>query len=123
MRRFLLVFASLSAAATLVFAAGPSATLVFTLASQYVDASPLPVADIKETLIEWRKPGQTALVGSAHVAAPAVQTTVAGLTCGDFDFVAYTVLKAGPNSDATAPVRYQTGVVCKPNPPGGLAAQ
>lgn len=107
-----------------VFAAGTSATLSWQLADSYIDGAPLAAANIKETLIEWRRPGNTTVVGSVRVAAPAITKVVPGLVCGNFEFVAYTITVApAESSDAsTPPVVYATGVTCKANPPKGLGA-
>ena len=126
MKRFSLLLATAAFTALLLAtpppatAAGTSATLTWTLATQWEDGTPLPASAIKETLIEWRRPGSTQLVGSVRVAAPQVTRVVENLKCGDFNFVAYTVLNSGPDSSATQPVTYQTGIECKPNPPGGF---
>lgn len=100
-------------------AAGTSATLRWTLANQYTNGTALPVANIKETLIEWRIKGQATVAGSARVASPAVTTIVdlGNASCGAYDFVAKTVLTDTAISDPSGIVAYDTGVKCKPNPP------
>jgi hypothetical protein len=105
-------------------AAGTSATVRWTIATQYTNGSALVATDIKETLIEWRIKGQSALAGSVRVAAPAVTTVVdlGGASCGAFNFVAKTVLKDAAVSAASATVPYDTGVSCLPNPPAAVTA-
>lgn len=104
-------------------AAGTSATLSWQIATVNTDGSALDASLVKETLIKWRRKGQTAVFDSRAVTAPATSITVAGLVCGDFDFSAVTVLKDTTASDETGKVTYATGVTCKPNPPTGLTAQ
>lgn len=105
-------------------AAGTSVTLNWVHPVQNTDNSALALADIKETLITWRRPNQSAIVGTVRVTAPATTVTVPNLTCGAFEFTATTVVKANNmTSDETAKVPYQTGVVCKPNPPSAVTAQ
>lgn len=110
-------------AAGSALASGTSASLSWTLATQYTDGQTLPVSAIKETLIQWRRPGNPTVVGSMRIAAPGASVVVPGLVCGAFEFTATTILAAGPPpSDELGPVPYTTGVVCKPNPPSGLTA-
>lgn len=109
--------------AGLVLAAGNSATLSWTLATQNEDGSPLAAASILSTKIVWRRPGSSAIVGSVTIPAPAVSTTVANLACGKFDFTAQTLVTGSSSDESTPPVAYDTKVVCRPNPPGGLVAQ
>jgi hypothetical protein len=103
-------------------AAGTTANLSWTMATQNEDGSTLAPSSIVETIIEWRRPGSSVLVGSLRVPAPAT-STVANVICGDYDFVAYTVVAGGVQSAASAPpARYGTTITCRPNPPSGLAA-
>lgn len=120
MRRIL--FAALAFAAVLAFAAGSSATLSWTLATANANGSTLDPATITATHIVWRRHGEAAVAGSLDVAAPAVTATVAGLDCSKFDFTAQTVVTGATSDESAPPVVYDTGVVCKPNPPGALAA-
>lgn len=105
-------------------AAGTSATVSWVLPTTYVDGSPLAASDIKEILIQWRRPGVPAVAGSIRAPAPGTSIVVNGLVCGNFTFTAQTVMVLGATtSDETAPSPYATGVSCKPNPPSGVTAQ
>jgi hypothetical protein len=105
-------------------AAGDSATLQWANATTFQDGTPLAATDIKETLIQWRRPGNATVVGSVRVAAPANSTVVQGLVCGNFEFTGVTILKVNStaSSESTPPAPYATGIQCKPNPPTGLGA-
>lgn len=118
------LFIAAALIAGVAMAVGTSATLSWALASAYIDNTPLPVSSIKETLIQWRRPGSATVVGSVRVAAPAKTVVVPNLVCGQFNFTAITVLTtAGLDSDETPAVAYDTQVVCRANPPQGLGAQ
>lgn len=99
-------------------AAGTSAVVTWTLATAYIDSTPLLATDIKETQILWRRPGAVGLEGSVRVAAPTTTRTITSLVCGKYEFYAVTVLNkldaAGKNivSAATAVVPYDTGIAC-----------
>lgn len=101
-------------------AAGTSATVSWTHPTLYTDGTPLALTDITETIVIWRRPGNATVIGSIHVAAPATQTLVTGLVCGNFNVTAVTVTNSGASSAETAPVAYATGIVCAPNPPTNL---
>lgn len=109
-------------------AAGTVANLRWIHPTANIDNSPLAVADILETVIEYRRPGAaltSPAIGVIRVPAPAVSTSVPGLACGDYSFVAFTVARAQPGtrSDPSAPpTAYATEIVCRPNPPTGLTA-
>jgi hypothetical protein len=104
-------------------AAGASATITWTHPVAYTDGSVIAVGEIKETIITWRRPGNSSIVGSVRVTAPANTTVVTGLACGSFSFTAATVVKTNDDTSAdAAPVLYATGVRCLPNPPSGLGA-
>lgn len=118
------IFILALAFAGVVLAVGNSATLSWTLATAYIDGTPLPASSIKETLIQWRRPGSTAVVGSVRSASPATNVVVPNLVCGQFTFTAVTVLTtAGMDSAESSPVAYDTKVSCVANPPGALVAQ
>jgi hypothetical protein len=85
-----------------------------------VDGSDLAPADIKETLVTWRRPGRINILGTVRIAAPAIQTVVSGLTCGSFIFTLATVMTSGATSVDSSPVPYSTGIQCAPNPPTNL---
>ena len=108
------------ASVSIAKAAGTSANLAWTHPNAYTDGSALDVADIKETIITWRRPGRTNVVGTVRVTAPASQTVVTGLTCGSFAFTLATVMTSGTTSDDSQPVTYSTGIQCAPNPPTNL---
>lgn len=109
--------------APLAIPAGTSASLDWTLPVAYEDGSPLAATDLKETIIQWRRPNNATVVGAVHVAAPATSTVVQGLNCGDFQFTAIAVVKLNNvTSTETMEVPYSTGIQCKPNPPSGLRA-
>lgn len=104
-------------------AAGASTTLSWTYPVQYTDGTPLALSEIKEVLIQWRRPGNTLIEGSVHVAAPATSVVINGLACGRFAFTATTVVKTNNIlSEETFPVFYVTGVTCPPMPPTNLTA-
>jgi hypothetical protein len=106
---------------TVAYAAGPSATIKWNHPTAYTDGSALALSEIKETYIAWRRPGSSTVVGSVRVAAPATSTVVTGLACGNFNFVAVTVVKTNSiESTEGGPVLYATGVQCAPNPPTNL---
>lgn len=106
---------------SVAYAAGPSATIKWNHPVAYTDGSALALSEIKETYIAWRRPGSSTIIGSVRVAAPAISTVVPGLACGNFDFIAVTVVKTN-NVESTegGPVLYATGVQCAPNPPTNL---
>lgn len=106
------------ASVSIARAAGTSATITWVHPTAYIDGSALAVSDIKETIITWRRPGDSTVVGSTRVPGPATTTVVSGLVCGSFNFTAATVVQT--SSAETAPAAYATGVVCAPNPPTGL---
>lgn len=108
------------ASVSIAKAASTSATITWIHPVAYVDGSSLPVSDIKETVVTWRRPGNSVVVGTAHVAGPATTTVVTGLVCGNFNFTAATVVMTNSTSAETPPALYATGVVCAPNPPTGL---
>lgn len=123
LKRTLLVLAGLWAAAavTLSVAAGDTANLSWTLATQDVDGTVVAPEAIVATRITWRRVGSTAVVGTIDVPTPALAKSIAGLSCGQFNFSAQTVV-TGSVSDESPTVLYDTQITCKPNPPGGLAA-
>ncbi len=114
---FLIVFALFSRA----FAAGPSATLSWTMATAYTNNAPIAAGAITATRINWMRHGQTAVVGTVDVPAPATTKIVQGLDCGQFDFTAQTLIGTTASIAAAAPV-YDTKVECLPNPPGNPTA-
>lgn len=104
--------------------AATAGTVSWSHPTAYIDGSPLAVAEIKETLVIWRRPGSSATAGSVRVAAPAASTSVSGLVCGNFNFSAITVLKTNDvQSQEGGPVLFATGVQCAPNPPTGLKVE
>ena len=81
------------------------ATLTWTHPTQYVDATPLPLANIARTEIQYAKcnaartgflSGATPVIGS--VAPPPATGTIAGLTAGTWCFRARTVTTASESS-------------------------
>jgi hypothetical protein len=98
-----------------VFAAGTTANLSWTLPTTYTDGSPLAVADLREIIVEWRRTPLGNVIGSVRVPAPATSVNVPGLVCGNYIFVAY-VTTVDAQSDASNNAPYATGVKCKPNP-------
>lgn len=123
-----LAFVWMFAAVQVAFAAGTVANLRWVHPTANIDNSPLAVADILETVIEYRRPGAaltSPAIGVIRVAAPAVTASVPGLACGDYSFVAFTVARAQPGTrsdPSTPPTSYATEIVCRPNPPTGLTA-
>lgn len=107
---------------TVARAGDSSAQLSWQPPTTYDDnVTPLAASSIQEYLIEWRRPGVVTVVGSTRVTAPALSTVVNNLTCGDFEFQLYTVLKTSDVSGPSAPAPYT--VSCKPNPPKAVTAQ
>jgi hypothetical protein len=106
-------------------AAGPTATVTLTPATEYETTdpvtgakttTPMPASDIKEHLIKWFVAGTTRLAGQATLTMPATSTQVNGLICGNYDFVAVTVVKdsaISPSRDSAPPAVYATEVSCK----------
>jgi len=119
------VIALLGLSIVKAYAAGTSATLSWVHPVAYTNnGGPLALTDIKETAVQWRRPGNTTMAGNVRVAAPATTVIVSGLVCGDFVFTAATVLKANNvTSEESASAAYTTGVVCTPNPPTAVTAQ
>lgn len=119
MKRYIamLLFSSVS------MAAGTTAQVTWTMPTTYVDNSALPVSDILETVVEWRRTVGGPVEGSVRVAAPAVATTVP-VACGDALFTAYVITKSTarfPSAvglPSSPPVAYATGVACVPKAPG-----
>jgi hypothetical protein len=105
-------------------AAGASATITWTHPTTSTDGSTLALTEIKETLIIWRRPGNSTVVGSARVPAPSTSTVVTGLVCGSFQFSGATVVKTDDAASVeNTPTPYATGVACPPSPPTGLVAK
>jgi hypothetical protein len=100
----------------MAMAEGTTARLSWSHPATYTDGSPVAVSDIKETLIEWRRPGSESVVGSMRVAAPAV-TATATVVCNDYVFSGYTIMKTNATSEESVRRSYSTNVACKPNPP------
>lgn len=117
----------------IALADGPTATVTLTPATEYETTdpvtgaktvTPMPASDIKEHLIKWFVSGTTRLAGQATLAMPATSTQVSGLICGNYDFVAVTVVKdtaITPSKDSSPPAVYATRVSCK-NPKAPAAA-
>lgn len=117
----IIIGAALFLGALAAFAAGSSATVSWTLATADVHGTVLDAGAVKATRVVWRRHGQTAITGTLDVPAPATSVVVANLDCSQFDFSAQTVV-TGDTSDETVPgIVFDTGVACKPNPPGALA--
>src|SRR5262245_4445864 len=66
---------------SIAVAAGTTAQLSWVMPTSYTDETPLPAADIAETVIEWRRTAAGPVLGTVRVPAPATVTTVPGLTC------------------------------------------
>ena len=112
--------------ASVALAVGTSATVSWKLATTYIDGTPINPSDIKETLVQWSRPGSSTVAGSVRVPAPGTSAIVPNLVCGDFNFTVTQVMNtAALNSDPAAalPTPYTTGVVCKSNPPVAPAVQ
>lgn len=121
--RYLIMALALMASAE---AAGPVAHVSWTHPTEYTTrdqvtgittSTPLPLTDIKQTIVKWYAGG--IMVGSVTVAAPATAVDVPGLICGDYNFVALTEVQSGSKSpDSTPPKVYATGIACSsPKPP------
>lgn len=118
MRKIFAVLALL--ASGVAQAAGPIAHVSWVHPTEYTTrdqvtgittSTPLPIADIKQTIVKWYAGG--IIVGSVTVAAPATAVDVPGLICGDYNFVALTEVKSGSQSpDSTPPKVYATGIAC-----------
>lgn len=112
--------------AGVALAVGTSATVSWKLAPTYIDGTPLAASDIKETLIQWSRPGASTVAGSVRVTAPGTSVVVPNLVCGQFNFSATTIMNAAAQNSASAdqnPPPYDTQVVCRANPPGALVVQ
>lgn len=106
-------------------AAGPTATVTITPATEYEttdpvtgvkSTSPMPLSDIKEHRIRWYVAGTARLAGEKTLTMPALETQVSGLHCGDYDFVGITVVKdaaISPSRESSPPRIYATEVSCK----------
>ena len=110
-RLFLLALLVLSFSGPLLAA---NAELTWTHPTQRVDNSPLAIADIAATRLNWGACG-SALASTTDVPAPAVTYTVTGLAYGTWCFVARTVDKTGLVSDPTGQV--QKIILAPPKPP------
>lgn len=119
------LFIVLATVAGIAIAAGNSATLNWTLANTYIDGTPIPSGAVKETLIQWRRPGSTTVAGAVRVAAPAATVVVPNLVCGQFEFTATTIMTvtADNSAESVPPAPYDTQVRCRANPPGALVVQ
>lgn len=113
------------------YAAAPpstSSTLTWVRATTLIDGTPIPDANHRETLIQWfRAATPNTIIGQVRVPSPATTTVVNGLICGDYSFVAFTVLQnvavgAEQSAASSPPAIKATGITCVPNPPTGLAA-
>lgn len=108
----------------LAYAAGDSAHVAVTLPTQYIDNTPLAVSDITELHVQWFRPGVVAPVGERILTtaqlgtgtAP-VEFDIAGLKCGDYDFVGFVVTSNSARDPGTH-VPYTTGVKCGPKAVG-----
>lgn len=120
MKRLLLLLAILASAA--VQAEGTTAHVSWVHPTQYstidpitgqaVANSPLPLSDIKQTIVKWFV--GTALAGSVTVNGTGTTVDVPNLICGNYNFVAQTVVISDAKSpDSTPPTTYATGVSCK----------
>jgi hypothetical protein len=104
-------------------AAGTTVTVTWVHPVVNTDGSALAMAEIKETVITWRRPGApNVVVGSVRVTSPTNTATVTGLGCGNFNFTGMTVALSGAQSDESKAVPYSTGIACPPNPPSGFTA-
>lgn len=112
-----------------VYAAGSSAQVSWTAPTAYNEGSALPAGDIASYTVTWvgisgpQGPGPS---GSLVVKAPAT-SAVLPVACGSVNVSVSVTTSASakyPNamSDPAGPVAYASGLVCKPNPPGALAA-
>jgi hypothetical protein len=105
--------------ATAALAAGTTANLSWSFPTEYTDGSSLAVADIQETVIQWRRPNSETVVGSLRVTAPTA-AAVATVVCNNYTFTAKIVMKDAAESGETGRAAYATGIKCVPNPPSGL---
>lgn len=83
--------------------------------TERVDGTPLPLAEIAQTRINWGLCSGE-LNQAVDVPAPATTHTLPGLNYGTWCFVARTVDTGGLVSDPTGPV--QKVIVAPPKPPG-----
>lgn len=119
----------LGAVAPLVYAAGTTANLSWTLPVTYNDGTTaLPATDIASITVCWTPPSSGGPQAGCVTKAGALTTTTIPVACGGESFtvaVTTTATAAYPNasSDPSASVPYATGVKCKPNPPTGLGVQ
>ncbi len=111
----------------MAYAAGTTAQVTITYPTEGTRLSPItgqtetvPVAlsEIQKAVIKWYV--GTTLAGSVDLIAPATTVAVPSLVCGNYNFTAHVVLKAGTSGpDYAPPVAYATGVACTtvPKPP------
>lgn len=104
-------------------ATGTSTTVSWVHPVFYTDGSALAVSAIKETVITWRRPGSAVVVGTVRISAPATSAAITGLTCGNFNFTAATVIAGDVQSEDAGPVLYATGIQCPPNAPSGFKVE
>jgi hypothetical protein len=103
-----------------VVAYANTATVTWTHPTQRVDSTPLALADIKETQVDWAKctasnTFPTTVDGTKAVAAPATTTSIGPLAYGTWCFRARTADLAGRVSGNSNVVWKQ--YVAPPNPP------
>lgn len=93
--------------------------------TEYVDGTPLPLAQIRETRITYTHVEGRLAPQTVVVPAPSASVVVSGLFCGSFRFSAVTVAISDDASDPTQAVLHNTTVTCsnKPNPPTAVGAR
>lgn len=105
-------------------AAGDVAHLTWTLPSEYTDDTPLPAQDLATVTVSWfRATDPSKIVGSKSYPAAQLSADIAGMKCGDWQFVALitttsTAKQPNATSAPAGPVTYPTGIACVPKAVG-----
>lgn len=130
--RILLSCAAIALGFGIALAAGTSATVSWTMPTQYTDGSTLPASDIASATIAWAPvAGQSGPSGSLTVTPAAGSTLVPSsavvpVPCGNTSFtVAITTTATAKYANASSaqsqpPVAYATGVSCVPKAVTGV---
>lgn len=121
-RNSVLALAALIAGCSTGNTAPPNDTLFWTLATQREGGAPLPLSEIKETLINWGPRGGPYTAGSVSVPAPATTVDIPrGPAPGTVCYIAFTVDTNNLTSDPTNEVCVTVNT--KPKAPSGLGAR
>lgn len=94
-------------------AAGQTANLSWTLATQFTDGTTFTAAETASEQVRacWTPVAGTGAVGGCATSPPAATGMQVHINCGQVMFTAQTLLN-GALSAATAPILYDTGLQC-----------